>query len=372
MVGLELYDVNIIGEISDEPLESEFRRRELAGRIRVMSWVMLFAGVGFAAAAFAGLHVSEHDGGSWLDLTGRLSVLLVSIVFFIGVRFNFSYSLSTLLFTLAEMAAAYNVLAMINESKGFTLVTLSLSAAACITVMLTLPGRWAYSMAAAVTLSAAMVYISTFYIRDIDGAVLPVWAVSMAVILVSASCLSFLYNRSRRHHFIWEHDQLRRAMTDALTGIGNRKKFDADMTEAILLSQRNVPFCVIILDLNDFSELVQKYGAGAGDSALVAFSKLIIQNIRGYENFSRYDTSTFCLITPHTGMEDATGLAQRLCRTTTMTEFNLPVRLTCGVGLAASHADDTAETIMDRAMRCTAQAKRLGKNMVVTELEMDE
>ena len=368
MAGLSLSDVNIIGEISDKSLETEFRSRVMTARMRYMCFLAVAAGVLFGVITFVDVSAAA-TGNIWIDTAGRLTVLLLAIVMAICVMFKLPYAVTSLAFSATVLAAAVNALIMIYAARELDLVALSLCATAFITVIFALPGRWVYSLAISTALSIGVMAQNVVTHGTSD---FPTGIVSIAVILVASACLSYMYTRSIRRHFIWEYDQLRRSLTDALTGIGNRKRFEIDMKEALLLAQREVPFCVVMLDIDDFEQFVEKHGEPSGDAALMAFSQLIIQNIRGYECFSRYDASTFCLLTPHTAMDDAAGLAQRLCRVTTMKEMNLPERLSCGVGVAAHSPGDTHESIMDRVARCTAQAKRLGKNMVITEHELDD
>ena len=91
--------------------------------------------------------------------------------------------------------------------------------------------------------------------------------------------------------------------TDTLTGIFNRKKFDEYSNLTLNNAKRNnIPFSIVMIDLNKFKPINDTYGHHIGDKILILFSQTIKETIRETDYFFRMGGDEFCLILNNTDM----------------------------------------------------------------------
>jgi diguanylate cyclase (GGDEF) domain len=84
--------------------------------------------------------------------------------------------------------------------------------------------------------------------------------------------------------------------TDYLTGVNNRKKLDYYLQKKISDSTENKTFSAIMIDLNDFKAINDKYGHDAGDYALKVFIQILNNCIKKNDFIARYGGDEFCAI----------------------------------------------------------------------------
>jgi two-component system, cell cycle response regulator len=164
------------------------------------------------------------------------------------------------------------------------------------------------------------------------------------------------------------------AITDALTGLYNRRYMESHL--ATLVEQaaaRGKPLTVLILDIDYFKAINDSYGHDAGDDVLREFALRIRKSIRGIDMACRYGGEEFVAVMPETDMAVATMVAERLRRRIASEPFSIQqgkgsVTVTISVGLAAlGSPNETAAEILKRADQALYQAKRDGRNRVVSD-----
>ena len=162
------------------------------------------------------------------------------------------------------------------------------------------------------------------------------------------------------------------AMTDAVSGLANRRAFDetlnAEMTRA---SRYNNPLSLIILDLDSFKEYNDKWGHPAGDVRLKEIADLLRVDVREPDIAARYGGEEFAIILPNTSKIGAIQLAERLRQSAELSAphrngKNSPISgYTISLGVATFPDDATSvEELLHMADNAELTAKRLGKNRV--------
>lgn len=153
-------------------------------------------------------------------------------------------------------------------------------------------------------------------------------------------------------------------LNDTLTNIGNRRFFDQKIQEHITLSQRyNAPFSLLLLDIDFFKKINDRYGHDVGDQVLVDFSNLIKSSLREGDIFARIGGEEFAILLPFTTKDKAYVLAQKLRETVENANGVTPI--TMSVGLVQYEKGDDATLLFKRADALLYKAKESGRNKVV-------
>ncbi|WP_243358947.1 sensor domain-containing diguanylate cyclase [Fundidesulfovibrio terrae] len=213
-------------------------------------------------------------------------------------------------------------------------------------------------------------------VRDFIGQHLPL--VLLVVLLLMSLTASVAYFRSFNKRLHLAMDKLRQAEaeltvqanTDILTGLRNRKRFNEIVEREIVRALRyKRPLAMILLDLDHFKSINDRFGHPVGDSVLIAVAGLIASLVRKTDFAARIGGEEFAVLMPETGLEDAADTAERiraevesavLAQTTSG-----PASLTVSIGVA-----DVCPSIQNYSSLYTAadqalyMAKKSGRNRV--------
>lgn len=157
---------------------------------------------------------------------------------------------------------------------------------------------------------------------------------------------------------------------DQLTGALNRRGFDAAFEREVSRADRNQSsLCIALLDLDDFKRLNDSLGHQTGDQALVHLSAVIQDVLRPTDSVTRYGGEEFVLLMPDVELTDAVEAVERLQRELTKRIFlhdNERILVTFSAGVALRAAGESQEDMLARADKAMYQAKKAGKNRVVS------
>lgn len=166
----------------------------------------------------------------------------------------------------------------------------------------------------------------------------------------------------------WLLEEMREmADRDALTGIANRRSFDARLELELKRAQRtNDPLSLLLVDLDHFKGLNDAHGHLSGDAALRRVAGALGDHAREIDMAARYSGEEFALVLPSCPPEDATAVAERL-REAIISLDGPPAPLTASVGVASwpRNALD-APALLVAADEALYTAKRAGRDRVVT------
>jgi two-component system cell cycle response regulator len=164
---------------------------------------------------------------------------------------------------------------------------------------------------------------------------------------------------------------LKMAVIDPLTGIYNRRYAAQHMTRVMERAQEtDGVFAVMMIDLDKFKAINDRFGHDAGDAVLREFSRRLQENIRGVDLVARFGGEEFFVAMPDVDQAAAAHAAERIRRAVEGSPVVLPggageVSVTVSVGVAiASAADGDAEAIIKRADTALFEAKGSGRNRV--------
>ena len=162
------------------------------------------------------------------------------------------------------------------------------------------------------------------------------------------------------------------SLTDALTGIANRRHFDEVLQQEWQRARRTgEPLALAILDVDWFKRYNDHYGHPAGDACLQRIAQVLASTVgRSSDLVARYGGEEFVFLVPLTDASGAQGIAQRLVQA--IETLDLPHelstfgRVTVSIGVAAMTPgqDDAPETLLQRADEALYEAKKAGRNRV--------
>ncbi len=157
------------------------------------------------------------------------------------------------------------------------------------------------------------------------------------------------------------------AEMDFLTGLVNRRRFERAVLEMLNdLQTKNYPFSLVILDIDDFKSINDKYGHAVGDTVLKEIAAILKTFLRANAISSRIGGEEFAVILPGSDLEQAIHIAERLRKAIENRSFNLDdIRVTASLGVAEAKKSDTLETLFERADMALYEAKKSGKNCTV-------
>jgi diguanylate cyclase (GGDEF)-like protein len=161
--------------------------------------------------------------------------------------------------------------------------------------------------------------------------------------------------------------------TDSLTGLSNRRKLMAALTEHYeLFARYKTPTSVLIFDIDNFKGINDEYGHLAGDKAIAVTADVCRHELRATDFPARLGGDEFVILMPHTNCEHAVPIAERL-RLRIAEQLKelgtLGAGATISGGLSELQPSDTSyEDVLKRADDALYRAKRDGRNRIVTDL----
>jgi diguanylate cyclase len=166
----------------------------------------------------------------------------------------------------------------------------------------------------------------------------------------------------------------REAMTDALTGIPNRKFFETRLGEAARNAMESgEALSLLLLDIDHFKQFNDSYGHQLGDQVLRLVARTLMESVKGRDTPARYGGEEFAIILPQTRLKDARGLADQIRRTImrrrvvrkhTGDDFG---SITLSIGVACYRPGEQLLETVRRADGALYHAKRNGRNRVSSE-----
>ena len=163
------------------------------------------------------------------------------------------------------------------------------------------------------------------------------------------------------------------SVTDSLTGIANRRRFDEVLqSEWIRAARGQCPLALAMVDVDLFKPYNDHYGHQAGDEILRHVARTFTEAVcRTGDLVARYGGEEFAFIAPLTDGENAFAMAQKVCEA--IQALNLPhtkspigyLTVSIGVAMVIPHEDDSPQDLIARADWALYQAKTQGRNRVV-------
>lgn len=158
------------------------------------------------------------------------------------------------------------------------------------------------------------------------------------------------------------------ATKDKLTGIDNRHAFDPAFQHAIKNAIRyKEPLSVVLIDLDHFKVINDKYGHIIGDKVLKNVASILKNNLRDSDLLCRWGGEEFMLLLPKCDLETATLLAEKIrlkIEQEIMFTEEQSIAITASFGVCQHTIDESQHAIFNRVDKALYSAKKLGRNRV--------
>jgi len=165
-----------------------------------------------------------------------------------------------------------------------------------------------------------------------------------------------------------------RADHDGLTRIHNRRAFDERLVDELRRHQRyQHPMSLLMLDIDHFKVINDRYGHLVGDHVLREVSRLLSETLRSTDFTARYGGEEFVVILPQTAEEQAQILAERLRGLIAQAHFvhdgeTFSITVSIGVAALLPGSLTKRKDLLDKADKALYQAKNLGRNQVCSSI----
>jgi len=156
------------------------------------------------------------------------------------------------------------------------------------------------------------------------------------------------------------------ALTDPLTGIGNRRKFDQELGRRFAQWRRGgPPLSLLLVDVDHFKHVNDAHGHSAGDVVLHEVAQMIADCVRDMDLVARYGGEEFGVILPGTTREEGQPVAERVRCAIAGHNFRYgaqDLKITVSAGLAEAVLINDAEVLVTRADLALYSAKDAGRD----------
>lgn len=162
-----------------------------------------------------------------------------------------------------------------------------------------------------------------------------------------------LSDRNQRLEQICQHDYL--------TGVLNRVSLDVELNRALQrAASQGQPLGLIMLDLDFFGQVNQKYGHQTGDSVLIEVSRVLEQVLPDWVRVGRWSGDQFVLICPRTGIEEVRALCSKVSLTLQLHQYSEEVHISASLCVVLCDGRERAASLMYRLERQLREAKVAG------------
>lgn len=163
-------------------------------------------------------------------------------------------------------------------------------------------------------------------------------------------------------------EALRSALNDSLTGIGNRMSLDQALSREVKCAARHhTPLSLLVIDLDHFKQINDRYGHAYGDAALKAVVNCTHSCLRDVDEFFRMGGEEFVVVLANTDNHAARFVAERIRCGIEQMQFEIDgdaIPMTASLGVATLAVDENKESLLERGDKLMYAAKRAGRNRI--------
>lgn len=270
------------------------------------------------------------------------------------------------LITLSEFLTVVFFLLSFFEYKPVNFLIQSFGLIVIISAFFLVPNYYKNILAVSIFTTVAFLITAVFVIEQLELMEAIAAAIYFLVIIMLNSISFLRANCYKRKQYANSQRLLLISTTDSLTKVFNRQKFNEELEREIKYAEENgSSLALILLDVDDFKEINDKFGHLQGDSVLIKLTEIITSNIKVTDLFARWGGEEFIILLPATNLALAAELAEKL-RESINKSIAFPIEdFSCSFGVAALKPGETGGDFLQRVDDLLYLAKQKGKNQVM-------
>ena len=360
----ERYALNRWCQFRSQVVEAEFMNYERAASLGIVRVLMLIVGSIFALFIFSDVYFYRYKDIFPVAILLRAIGLTITIVTFFLIRRVKRYNNVLIVVTLAQLVIFAIYLLNLHLLQANQLYLQFMTAMLFVMAVFLIPNLWKNCVIAACVILAGYITFRVFLLVPAETVSTFMQGIYLGICLIC--CAIFLFGRetSRRKQFATEKLLEHMAITDGLTNIYNRARFE-HVLGGWIKNKRRSPFSLLLFDIDNFKKVNDRFGHTAGDQVLVGVSEQVSAHIRDEDIFARWGGEEFVILFGGTGLEKASELAERLRRAVEVNPHADVGKVTISIGIAEYREGETITEFVNRADEKMYEAKKAGKNQVM-------
>ncbi len=357
--------INRLGEFANKELETQYWEKHIKKIKKLIQGMVLLSGIVYFSIFIYDLFYYGSFVRALPSFISRALIFCISVVLFLvsnRVNNNRHY---TLLISFYEICLVFSYFFILYEQRAQGYFQQGMVVIIFFLLIFLIPNRWIYCLITSAAALLVYFILTPFYIEKLQLFDIIEALIYQFIVFALISFYTFRNNFLQRTQFYREEQLQLLTITDELTDIYNRKKFDESLDEWISFAIRNnAVFCVIMYDLDDFKKLNDTNGHLAGDQTLVACANVVKANIRLMDVFARWGGEEFMILLPLTQLNNAADLAERLRIKISEIRIKGSISFTASFGVAEYRKNESRDSFLDRLDKKMYEAKQSGKNRV--------
>lgn len=363
------FAISRLAEFVDRDTESTYLRDEVAEAVRHISPLLIALAAVFAFFGVADWFLLD-DASLFISIMSiRVAVVLPILALYMILRSRQHHHWFHVLLTACEVGVGtgFALILLCYRSPDFRIN--AFWASLMIWCFTTVPNRWIYTLAASIYAGAAFLIVAVYRLGPIQPSHLSAAIYFIVLTIGIAGTLSYRLCWYRRSNHASLRKLARLSQTDGLTGLCNRVGLD-DQLKTMLSDIRRLtePLALIMLDLDDFKEVNDRYGHLYGDSVLVSVAGCLMSAMPPTGTLARWGGEEFVLLLPGYDLSQASELAEELRDLLARQSYAHGTGVTCSFGVTVAEAGETSDSLLRRADELLYAAKEAGKNRVASRL----
>ena len=360
----EFYILNKFCEFKNRDIESAFMEYEKTASLTIARSMILLMGFVFAIFAISDYYFYGYGRSFIISLVLRvIALLIVIIVFFLSCSFK-HYNHTLIMFSLAELMVFAIYLINLYNLKANQPSLQFMSLIIYLLAVFLIPNLWKNCLIVSCIILAGYIIFSAVFVTHPETPTLRQRGIYLGICLVS--CAILLYGREsfRRRQYATEKHLEFMSITDRLTNIYNRGRFEYTLGLWIK-NIRHDPFCLLLFDIDNFKKVNGHFGHSAGDQVLISTTKIVSTHIRDNDIFARWGGEEFVVLFSDVDIEQAAILGERLRRAVEDNYCGDAGKVTISIGITQYRRPETILDFVNRADEKMYEAKKTGKNCIV-------
>ena len=364
---MDQYALNWYSEFCDKKIEDEYRESEKTTSLKTVRVLVLLLGSLFTLFIFSDFIFYRDVDSLFAIASLRVLVLLaVLFAFYLTGRIK-KYCNVLLMITIVQVFifAVFLLISVLNRGREPAIQLASILL--LIVAMFSIPNLWKNSLIASIIIMVSYMIFGRAFIQSSPYLTMARQGLYLGVGLIFCAVCIYGRERSQRRHYSAEKQMELMIITDKLTGIYNRGRFEY-ILDRWIKNRRHNPFCLVLFDIDNFKRVNDQFGHGVGDQVLIAVSNVINSSIRDTDIFARWGGEEFVILFSNVHIDMAMILAERLRIAVENYNFDKVGRVTISLGVAEHRAEESIIDFVERADGKMYEAKRAGRNKVMGDL----